>query len=51
VLLRIFSQRSISPPVPPDIAAPRPISAGRHQHDALRGILLMCGGVSMPAAK
>jgi drug/metabolite transporter (DMT)-like permease len=47
MLLRIFSRRSISPPVPPDVAARRPISAGRYQHDALRGILLMCGGVSM----
>jgi drug/metabolite transporter (DMT)-like permease len=47
MLLRIFSRRSISPPVPPDVAAPLRISGMRHQHDALRGILLMCGGVSM----
>src|SRR5438067_10458770 len=47
MLLRIFSRRSISPPVPPDVAAPQRISAARSQHDALGGILLMCGGVSM----
>src|SRR5205085_1778754 len=39
----IFLQRSIGAPN----ATPLPVSAARSQHDALRGILLMCGGVSM----
>src|SRR5881394_2330880 len=43
MLPRIFFQRSIDAP----IATPLPVSAGRSQHDALRGILLMCAGVSM----
>src|SRR5204863_2869740 len=43
MLPRIFFQRSIGAP----IATPLPVSAGRSQHDALRGILLMCAGVSM----
>src|SRR5437764_10455227 len=43
MLPRIFFQRSIGAP----ITTPLPVSAARAQHDALRGILLMCGGVSM----
>src|SRR5436305_2822611 len=43
MLPRIFFRRSIGVP----IATPSPVSAARSQHDALRGILLMCGGVSM----
>src|SRR5207237_619641 len=43
MLPRIFLQRSIGAPN----ATPLPVSAARSQHDALRGILLMCGGVSM----
>src|SRR2546423_13629499 len=43
MLPRIFFQRAIDAPN----ATPLPVSAGRSQHDALRGILLMCAGVSM----
>src|SRR5437763_6253813 len=43
MLSRIFFRRSIGAP----ITTPLPVSAARSQHDALRGILLMCGGVSM----
>src|SRR5947209_7341504 len=49
MLPRIFGQRSIGSPLPPDNAAsPPPVAAGiRRPHDALRGILLMCAGVAM----
>src|SRR5436305_9476433 len=40
---RLLLWRSIAPPTAP----PLPVSAARPQNDALRGILLMCGGVSM----
>src|SRR5256714_6672350 len=43
MLPRIFFRRSIGAP----IATPLPVSAARSQHDALRGILLMCAGVAM----
>src|SRR5437764_13314590 len=43
MLPRIFFQRSIGAP----ITTPLPVSAARLQHDVLRGILLMCAGVSM----
>jgi drug/metabolite transporter (DMT)-like permease len=44
MLPRLFTQRSIGAPI---AATPSPISAARSQHDVLRGILLMCAGVSM----
>jgi drug/metabolite transporter (DMT)-like permease len=44
MLPRLFTQRSIGAPI---AATPLPISAARPQHEVLRGILLMCAGVSM----
>src|SRR5438067_4664940 len=45
MLSRIFGQRSIGSQ--PIAAAPLPVSAARSQHDVVRGIRLMCAGVSM----
>jgi drug/metabolite transporter (DMT)-like permease len=47
MLPRIFSQRSIGTPVPPDVTPLRVAAGNRGQYDALRGILLMCAGVAM----
>src|SRR5260370_20947994 len=47
MLPRMFRQRSTISPVQPSAAAASRLSAIRHQHDALRGILLMCAGVAM----
>ena len=44
MLPRIFTQRSSGASA---VAASLPLPAGRSQHEVLRGILLMCAGVSM----
>jgi hypothetical protein len=49
MLPRIFGPRSIGSPLPPEVTAAPPLIAPsiRRQHDALRGILLMCACVAM----
>src|SRR5436309_276613 len=48
MLPRIFDRRSAASPVQPGVVAPQLTAANiRHQHDVLRGILLMCAGVAM----
>src|SRR5437764_9229243 len=46
MLPRIFGQRWFGSSAPPGGTAPLRVAV-RHQHDALRGILVMCAGVSM----
>jgi drug/metabolite transporter (DMT)-like permease len=47
-LFWLFNHRLTGSPTRSELATPLRTSAGtRHQHDALRGILLMCAGVSM----